>query len=198
MLWNLSALPDELGYDVQPATNTNFGVSEVIKSRLAFPYTSKCQSNWTQTNYTDFLGEEIFPKPIYFFFLEFGTSETYSQTVREYVIIYNDISNVVHLQQCNRICVFAHIQDICKCFHPQYLDYDKNRHFMDPCNLTSTSPGSLQSSQRNQLVLILWQRRMSIIHSATVSESNNFDPTLFSFHVMSRKLELVIKNCVVV
>ena len=52
----LSALPDELGYDVQPATNTNFGVSEVIKSRLPSPYTSKCQSNWTQTNYTEFLG----------------------------------------------------------------------------------------------------------------------------------------------
>ena len=52
-----SALPDELGYDVQPATNTNFGLSEVVKSRLAAPYSSSCFSNWTQTNYTYLLGK---------------------------------------------------------------------------------------------------------------------------------------------
>ena len=51
-----SPLPDELGYDVQPATNTNFGLSEVINTRLKAPYNSSCYSNWTQTNYTDFLG----------------------------------------------------------------------------------------------------------------------------------------------
>ena len=58
--------------------------------------------------------------------------------------------NFVSPQQCNRICVFAHILDICSCFHPQYLDYDQNRHFMNPCNLTSTSPGNLEI---NQLIL---------------------------------------------
>ena len=52
-----SALPDELGYDVQPATNTNFGLSEVLQTRLEAPYISSCYSNWTQTNYTDFLGK---------------------------------------------------------------------------------------------------------------------------------------------
>ena len=139
----LSALPDELGFDVQPATNTNFGVSEVKKSRLPSPYTSRCQSNWTQTNYTDFLGRGGDHRNciLMFFFLEFGTSETYSQTVREYALS-NDISTLVHPQQCNRICVFSHIREICGCFHPQYLDFDKNRNFTSPCNLTSTSSGS--------------------------------------------------------
>ena len=77
-----------------------------------------------------------------FIFSEFGTSETYSQTVRECKLS-NDVSNLFHLQQCNRICVFSHILDICDCFHPQYLDFDKNRNHKNPCNLTSTSSGSL-------------------------------------------------------
>ena len=52
-----SPLPDELGYDVQPASNTNFGVREAVTTRLKAPYTSNCYSNWTGTNYTNFLGK---------------------------------------------------------------------------------------------------------------------------------------------
>ena len=51
-----SPLPDELGFDVKPATNTNFGLSEVVQVKLEAPYRSGCYSNWTQTNYTDLLG----------------------------------------------------------------------------------------------------------------------------------------------
>ena len=54
---SLSPLPEELGYDVQPSTTTNFGLKEVITSRLEKPYNSSCYSNWTQTNYTDLLGK---------------------------------------------------------------------------------------------------------------------------------------------
>ena len=51
-------LPNELGYDVQPVTTTNFGVGEVLTTRLPAPYKSSCYSNWTQTNYTD-LGKDF-------------------------------------------------------------------------------------------------------------------------------------------
>ena len=61
----LSALPDELGFDVKPATNTNFGLSEVVQVKLEAPYSSGCYSNWTQTNYTDLPGMSYLISHVY-------------------------------------------------------------------------------------------------------------------------------------
>ena len=93
---NISGHPlvSERGYDLMPNTQTNVAIQEVNITRLPDPYPSKCMSEWSETNYTDFVTSK--------------DNKTWPYS----------------LLQCKRTCSFSQILEECGCYHPIYLDLD--------------------------------------------------------------------------
>ncbi len=78
---------------------------------MADPYTSQCYSQWSQTNYTDFIPRE-------------GTG--------------NDIKPGWNytMPLCQRICLLSTFSEDCQCIHPTFLDDESNK-VNPPCDVSS-------------------------------------------------------------
>ena len=98
-------LTDESGIDLHPNTLTRIPVHEIAITRMPEPYVSNCTDHWDLTNYTDFVPFE-----------------------KEVGLNYS-------LALCSRVCLQDAIQTDCECFHPLFLDSDKMRNEMKPCDL---------------------------------------------------------------
>ena len=87
-------LMSERGYDLMPNTQSNLAIQEVNITRLQSPYPSHCMSDFSETNYT------------------------------EYVTNIKNVTWPYSLLQCKRTCSFSQILLECGCYHPIFLDLD--------------------------------------------------------------------------
>ena len=87
-------LMSERGYDLMPNTQTNLAIQEVNITRLQSPYPSSCMSDFSETNYT------------------------------EYVTNVKNMTWPYSLLQCKRACSFSQILLECGCYHPIFLEMD--------------------------------------------------------------------------
>ena len=87
-------LMSERGYDLMPNTQTNLAIQEVNITRLPSPYPSSCMSDFSETNYTD------------------------------YVTNMKNVTWPYSLLQCKRACSFSQILIECGCYHPIFLETD--------------------------------------------------------------------------